>query len=151
MLPVLRKEDSRNSELGQETSAHQSSTDLRRGRRSVGGRSNGQSHTVGWVQGERVPFGGGLLKVAPIAQHRLSDPRCTHALDGGASNYSVGWLPGITEFRSFSSLHMIVTMFISKRFKLVLRDFCANRSARNLCSKLRRSALVNQHDNQHES
>ena len=31
---------------------------------------------------------------------------------------------------------MIVTMFISKRFKLVLRDFCANRSARNLCSKL---------------
>ena len=30
---------------------------------------------------------------------------------------------------------MIVTMFISKRFKLVLRDFCANRSARNLCSK----------------
>ena len=48
----------------------------------------------------------------------------------GASNYSVGWLLGITEFRSFSSLHMIVTMFISKRFKLVLRDFCANRSAR---------------------
>ena len=83
MLPVLRKEDSRNSELGQETSTHQSSTDLRRGRRSVGGRSNGQSHTVGWVQGERVPFGGGLLKVAPIAQHRLSDPRCTHALHGG--------------------------------------------------------------------
>ena len=36
----------------------------------------------------------------------------------------------------FPSLHMIVTMFISKRFKLVLRDFCANRSARNLCSKL---------------
>src|ERR1700732_1524089 len=83
VLAVLRKEDSRNGELGQETSTHQSSTDLRRGRRSVGGRSNGQSHTVGWVQGERVPFGGGLLKVAPIAQHRLSDPRCTHALDGG--------------------------------------------------------------------
>jgi antitoxin ParD1/3/4 len=34
----------------------------------------------------------------------------------GASNYSAGWLLGITEFRSFSSLHMIVTMFISKRF-----------------------------------
>ncbi len=31
---------------------------------------------------------------------------------------------------------MIVTMFIAKRFKLVLLDFCANRSARNLCSKL---------------
>jgi hypothetical protein len=82
VLAVLQKQNSRNSELGQKTSAHQSSTDLSRRRRSVGGRSNGQSHTVGWVQGARVPFGGGLLQVAPIAQHRLSDPRCTHALHG---------------------------------------------------------------------
>jgi len=54
---------------------------------------------------------------------------------GGASNYSAAWLLGIAEFRSFSSLPMIVTIFISKRFKQAPRDFCANRSARNLCSK----------------
>src|ERR1700722_15026355 len=54
----------------------------------------------------------------------------------GASNYSAGWLLEITAFRSFSSLHLIATMFVSERFKLVLWGFCANRSARNLCSKL---------------
>jgi response regulator RpfG family c-di-GMP phosphodiesterase len=53
----------------------------------------------------------------------------------GASNYSAGWLLGITESRLFSSLHMIVTMSISKRCKLVLQDFWANPSARNLSSK----------------
>src|ERR1700730_10085710 len=54
----------------------------------------------------------------------------------GASNYSSGRLLEITAFRSFSSLHLIATMFVSERFKLVLWGFFANRSARNLCSKL---------------
>jgi hypothetical protein len=47
-----------------------------------------------------------------------------------------GWLREITAFRSFSSLHLIATMFVSERLKLVRWGFCANRSARNLCSKL---------------
>jgi hypothetical protein len=81
VLAVLQKASLKNNE--QETSAHQRATDLHRRRRSVGARSNGQSHRVGWVQGKRVPFGGGLLRVATIAEHRLFDPRCTHALDGG--------------------------------------------------------------------
>ena len=38
--------------------------------------------------------------------------------------------------RAHVATPMLVTTFVSKRFKLVLRDFCANRSARNLCSKL---------------
>src|SRR5262245_48658657 len=54
----------------------------------------------------------------------------------GGSNYSVGWPLKITEFRSFSSQHMIVTLCLSNRFKLERWDFCANRSARNLYSKL---------------
>jgi hypothetical protein len=69
---------------------------------------------VGSVRGKRIALGGGLFKLVPIASHRLSDRRCTHVLDE-ASNYSAGCLRGTTEFRSFSSLHMIVTMFISER------------------------------------
>src|SRR5260370_37573264 len=70
----------------------------------------------------------------------------------GASNYTISWLLGITEFRSFSSLDMIMTMFRLEPLKPALWDFYANHSAKNRCSELcalawpvKENAKVNKH------